>query len=57
MRILAKLKGKYCSWCEAENCKYNNNQKCEAGNISIEGSYALSEIQTECATFSSKIDK
>lgn len=21
MRILAKLKGKYCSWCEAENCK------------------------------------
>ena len=43
--------------CEAENCKYNNNQKCEADNISIEGSYALSGIQTECATFSSKIDK
>ena len=35
--------------CEAENCIYNN--------ISIEGSYALSEIQTECGTFESRIDK
>ena len=43
--------------CEAENCKYNNNQKCEANNISIEGSYAISEVQTECSTFTSKIDK
>ena len=43
--------------CEAENCIYNNNQKCEANNVSIEGSYALSEIQTECGTFESKINK
>lgn len=43
--------------CEAENCIYNNNQKCEANNISIEGSYALSEIQTECGTFESRIDR
>lgn len=27
MKILAKLKGKYCSWCEAENCK-KNKAKC-----------------------------
>lgn len=27
MKILVKLKGKYCSWCEVENCK-NNKAKC-----------------------------
>lgn len=43
--------------CEAENCSFNNNHKCEADNISIEGAYALSDIQTECSTFISKIDK
>lgn len=43
--------------CEAENCKYNSNQRCEASNINMEGAYALSEIQTECATFDSRIDK
>lgn len=43
--------------CEAINCKYNNEKICEAKSISIEGSYALSDIQTECATFTSKIDK
>ena len=43
--------------CEAENCKYNSNQRCEASNINMAGAYALSEIQTECATFDSRIDK
>lgn len=23
MKLLIKLKCKYCSWCEAENCKHN----------------------------------
>lgn len=27
MKILTKLKNKYCSWCEATNCK-NNKAKC-----------------------------
>lgn len=43
--------------CEAENCVYNNCKMCEAEMVNVAGLNALSDIQTECATFISKIDK
>lgn len=43
--------------CEAINCEHNKDNKCDASNITIGGDYALSEIQTECSTFVSKIYK
>ena len=43
--------------CDALNCQYNNNEKCEAISVAVGGYYALSETQTECETFRSKIDK
>lgn len=43
--------------CEAINCEHNKDNKCDASNITIGGEYALSEVQTECSTFVSRIDK
>lgn len=37
--------------CSAEECTYNNSHKCEAGQISVEGSHADHSEQTECASF------
>lgn len=37
--------------CQAVGCQYNNNCKCHAGKISVEGSQATTNSQTECATF------
>lgn len=37
--------------CKAQECKYNNNCKCSAGKISVEGSNAKQAENTECATF------
>lgn len=37
--------------CKACDCKYNDNCKCEAGAISVEGSTAKRADGTECATF------
>ena len=38
--------------CKAEECQYNKNCKCHAGKISVEGSRATVNSETECATFS-----
>lgn len=43
--------------CDAINCIHNECEKCKANNIMIDGSYALSQTQTECATFESRINK
>lgn len=40
--------------CKATECCYNNNCKCEAGKISVEGSQACECGQTECASFTYK---
>lgn len=37
--------------CKAQGCMYNDNCKCNAGKISVEGSNACNCDQTECATF------
>ena len=37
--------------CKATDCTYNNECKCHAGKISVEGSSACHCDQTECATF------
>ena len=37
--------------CKATDCEYNNECKCHAGKISIEGGDACQCEQTECATF------
>ena len=37
--------------CKATECMYNNECKCHAGKISVEGSNACHCEQTECATF------
>ena len=37
--------------CKATDCMYNNECKCHAGKISVEGSHACQCEQTECATF------
>ena len=37
--------------CKATDCTYNDNCKCHAGKISVEGSNACRCGQTECATF------
>lgn len=37
--------------CKAVECKYNNQCKCHAGKISVEGGSACRADQTECATF------
>ncbi|MDD2981222.1 MAG: DUF1540 domain-containing protein [Hespellia sp.] len=40
-----------CVDCKAVDCTYNNQCKCEAGKISVEGHDANSTDATECATF------
>lgn len=40
-----------CIDCKAVECMYNNDCKCHAGKISVEGSNACHCEQTECATF------
>ncbi len=40
--------------CEAENCKYNADCKCQAGHIGISGSQACRCADTECASFCCK---
>jgi hypothetical protein len=37
--------------CKATECNYNDNCRCQAGKISIEGGDACQCEQTECATF------
>lgn len=37
--------------CKAVECMYNDNCKCHAGRISVEGSEAKEAESTECATF------
>lgn len=37
--------------CKASKCVYNENCKCQAGKISVEGSDACHCGGTECATF------
>lgn len=37
--------------CKAVDCIYNDECKCEAGKISVEGSTARQAESTECATF------
>lgn len=37
--------------CDALNCRYNDDRKCEAGNIQISGPSADSSEGTECETF------
>ena len=37
--------------CKAQECCYNENCKCNAGKISVEGGGACSCEETECATF------
>ena len=43
-----------CVDCKATDCIYNDNCKCEAGRISVEGSCASNADGTECATFTCK---
>lgn len=40
--------------CKATECMYNENCKCHAGKISVEGSNACQCEATECATFQCK---
>lgn len=40
--------------CEASNCVYNENRKCEASEISICGDHAGKARETECGTFQCK---
>lgn len=40
--------------CKAVECMYNNDCKCHAGKISVEGSNACQRESTECATFKYK---
>jgi hypothetical protein len=37
--------------CEAQNCTFNDNCKCEAGDIHIAGDSACSCQETECSSF------
>ena len=37
--------------CKATDCMYNDECKCHAGKISVEGGDACHCEQTECATF------
>ena len=40
--------------CKAVQCTYNENCKCHAGKISVEGSNACRKDETVCATFEAK---
>lgn len=37
--------------CKAQNCTFNDNCKCEAGDIHIAGDSACSYQETECSSF------
>ena len=37
--------------CQAKDCRYNEEGKCHAGKISVEGGDACHSSGTECATF------
>ena len=37
--------------CQAKDCRYNEECKCHAGKISVEGGDACHSSGTECATF------
>lgn len=37
--------------CEARDCMFNENCKCEAGGIHIEGGTASTARETECSSF------
>ena len=37
--------------CKAKDCRYNEECKCHAGKISVEGGDACHSSGTECATF------
>lgn len=37
--------------CEAVKCTYNDNEKCTAKGISVEGTHANAPEETMCATF------
>ena len=37
--------------CEATNCIYNCNKKCDADHVDISGIKATTEKDTVCATF------
>ena len=45
LRIVAE------SIVKATDCMYNEQCKCEAGKVSVEGSCACHKDGTECATF------
>lgn len=40
--------------CTAENCKYNEEQKCYADSVEIEGIHATAVQETNCGTFRSR---
>ncbi len=40
--------------CDASNCVYNDNQKCNADHIDISGICASEACETVCATFKCK---
>lgn len=37
--------------CKAIDCMYNNDCRCHAGKINVEGNHACTAKETECATF------
>ncbi|MGN0322215.1 MAG: DUF1540 domain-containing protein [Oliverpabstia sp.] len=37
--------------CTAETCKYNEDKKCYADSVDIEGSHATEVQETNCGTF------
>ncbi|MDO5291958.1 MAG: DUF1540 domain-containing protein [bacterium] len=37
--------------CEAENCAYNDNNRCNADSIDVAGCGSQTAIGTECASF------
>ena len=37
--------------CAAHECKYNTDNKCYAGKISVTGNHANRSEETACATF------
>lgn len=49
--ITGKASDCSCIDCKAVECMYNDNCKCHAGKISVEGSNACKCEQTECASF------
>ena len=40
--------------CEATNCIYNTNKKCDADHVDISGIKAVTEDDTVCTTFQAR---